>query len=259
MSTARGFALSTNKASFLASRLWVILPFAVWILIAGLIGILPFTDVEKWGGLLLTLILAAVGIVVSFPLGVLLALGRRSTLPVIKWVCTAYIEIVRGVPLITVLFMAQLLVPLIDPNLAEIEGVYRAMVGITLFSAAYLAENVRGGLQAIPRGQEEAAKAVGLNTFQMLWFITLPQALRLVIPAIVGQFISLLKDTSLVTIVGLIDLVGVGRNVVGQTEFNGFHTEMYVFLAFAYFMFCYTMGSISRRIEASGSGVARRI
>jgi general L-amino acid transport system permease protein len=133
------------------------------------------------------------------------------------------------------------------------------MVGITLFSAAYLAENVRGGLQAIPRGQEEAAKAVGLNTFQMLWFITLPQALRLVIPAIVGQFISLLKDTSLVTIVGLIDLVGVGRNVVGQTEFNGFHTEMYVFLAFAYFMFCYTMGSISRRIEASGSGVARRI
>jgi His/Glu/Gln/Arg/opine family amino acid ABC transporter permease subunit len=258
-SIARGFALSANKASFIAARLWIILPFVVWMLIAGIGGALPFTDVERWGGLLLTLILAAVGIVASFPLGVLLALGRRSSLPAIKWVCTAYIEVVRGVPLITVLFMAQLLVPLIDPSLAEIKGVYRAMVGITLFSAAYLAENIRGGLQAIPSGQEEAAKAVGLNTFQMLWFITLPQALRLVIPAIVGQFISLLKDTSLVTIVGLIDLTGTARNIVGQTEFNGFQTETFAFLAVLYFTFCYTMGAISRRIEASGSGAARRI
>jgi general L-amino acid transport system permease protein len=254
------FVVAKNKAAFIATRLWMILPIIFWILVAGIgVASMPFTDVSRWGGLLLTMILAAVGIVVSFPLGVLLALGRRSDLPVVRGVSTVYIEMVRGVPLITVLFMAQLLVPLINPDLAEVESIYRAMVGITLFSAAYLAENVRGGLQAVPPGQEEAAKALGLNPVLVLWFITLPQALRLVIPALVGQFISLFKDTSLVAIVGLIDFTGVARNVTGQTEFNGLQTETYVFLALIYFTFCYTMGVISRRIEASGSGAARRI
>jgi len=163
------------------------------------------------------------------------------------------------VPLITVLFMAQLLVPLISPSLAEFDNVFRVMVGITLFSAAYLAENVRGGLQAIPPGQEEAAKALGLRGGQVTLLITLPQALRFVIPALVGQFISLFKDTSLVAIVGLTDLSGIAQTSVAQTEFLGLRREVYLFIALVYFIFSYVMAAISRRLEASGSGAARRV
>jgi len=208
---------------------------------------------------MLTVMLTVVSIIASFPLGVLLALGRRSSLPVISTASTLYIEFVRGVPLITVLFMAQLLVPLVNPRLAEVDSVFRAMVGITLFSAAYLAENVRGGLQAIPPGQEEAAKALGLGSWQVTLFVTLPQALRLVIPALVGQFISLFKDTSLVAIVGLIDLTGIAQATVAQTEFLGLRREVYLFIALIYFGFSYVMAAVSRRLEASGSGAARRV
>jgi His/Glu/Gln/Arg/opine family amino acid ABC transporter permease subunit len=249
---------------FVSQRLstWMlaVLPFVMFILAYGIgTSFMPITDTRRWGGLLLTIMLTMVGIIASFPLGVLLALGRRSKLPVVSAACTGYIEFVRGVPLITVLFLAQLLVPLVNPSLAEVDNVFRAMVGITLFSAAYLAENVRGGLQSIPPGQEEAAKAVGLSTWQIILLITLPQALRAVIPALVGQFISLFKDTSLVAIVGLVDLTGISQATVAQTEFLGLRREVYIFITLIYFSFSYVMAAISRRIESSGSGAARRI
>ena len=203
----------------------------------------------NWGGLLLTLILASVGICFCFPLGVLLALGRRSTLPVVKWVSTAYIETVRGVPLVTILFMAQVVIPIFMPDNVRLDKVLRAMLGITLFSAAYMAENVRGGLQSIPRGQYEAAQALGLNYPLMMLFIVLPQALRSVIPAIVGQFIALFKDTSLVTIVGLLDLLGIAKSVIANPNWLGLQAEVYIFVAAIYFVFSYSMSYISQRIE----------
>ena len=211
-------------------------------------GGLPTIFTSNWGGLLLTLILAAVGIVVSFPLGVLLALGRRSNLPAIKWMSTAYIEVVRGVPLVTILFMAQIMVPIFLPDF-RIDKILRAMLGITLFSAAYMAENVRGGLQAIPRGQYEAADALGLNYPLMMLLIILPQALRSVIPAIVGQFISLFKDTSLVAVIGLLDLLGIARTVIANPDWLGLQAEVYLFAAVVYFLFSYSMSYISQKIE----------
>ncbi|RKU20003.1 amino acid ABC transporter permease [Candidatus Poribacteria bacterium] len=204
----------------------------------------------NWGGLLLTLILAAVGIVVCFPLGVLLALGRRSQLPAIKWVSTIYIETTRGVPLITILFMGSIIFPIFMPGDFQLDKVIRAMIALTLFSAAYMAENVRGGLQAIPQGQVEAAQAVGLTYPKTMLFIVLPQALRSVIPAIVGQCISLFKDTSLVTIVGLQDLLGIARSILGNPTWQGLYVELYLFIAAIYFIFCYAMSYVSQKIEA---------
>ena len=205
---------------------------------------------SNWGGLLLTLILAVVGIVVSFPLGVFLALCRQSNLPAIRWVSTAYIEMVRGVPLITILFMGNILIPIFMPGL-DINQVLRMMLGITFFSAAYMAENVRGGLQGIPRGQHEAAQAVGLNYVQTTLFIVLPQALRSVIPAIVGQFIALFKDTSLVSIIGLIDLLGIAKSVIANTDWIGLQAEVYLFAAIIYFVFSYSMSYVSQKIETA--------
>jgi His/Glu/Gln/Arg/opine family amino acid ABC transporter permease subunit len=245
----------------LRAVMWMLvaLPLMAFVLIAGF-GILPRTSPPLWGGLLLTMMLTVAGIVLAFPLGVALALGRRSSLPVIKTVCILYIELVRGVPLITVLVMGMLLVPLVAPWLGGPDTApYRAMVAVILFSAAYLAENVRGGLQSLPPGQEEAAKAVGLSGWQTTLYITLPQALRAVIPALVGQFIALFKDTSLVAIVGLIDLTGIAQTVVAQTEFIGLRREVFVFISVIYFVFSYAMSVVSRRIEESGSGSARRI
>jgi general L-amino acid transport system permease protein len=209
---------------------------------------------SNWGGLLLTLILAVVGIVVSFPLGVFLALCRQSNLPAIRWVSTAYIETVRGVPLITILFMGNILIPIFMPDL-DINQVLRMLFGITFFSAAYMAENVRGGLQGIPRGQHEAAQAVGLNYVQTTLFIVLPQALRSVIPAIVGQFIALFKDTSLVSIIGLIDLLGIAKSVIANPDWLGLQAEVYLFAAVIYFVFSYSMSYGSQEIEtALGAG-----
>lgn len=221
-------------------------------------NLLPVVDTRRWGGLLLTMALTVTAILASFPLGIMLALGRRSSLPLVKGVCTVYIELVRGVPLITVLFMAQLLVPLLNPSLATVENVIRAMIGLTLFSAAYLAENVRGGLQSLPPGQEEAARALGLSSLQITLLVTLPQALRAVIPALVGQCIALFKDTSLVALVGLLDLTGIAKSVTAQPEFVGLQSEAYIFISVVYFIFSYVMAYISRRIEASGSGAVRR-
>jgi general L-amino acid transport system permease protein len=229
--------------------LWVLSPFAIAVLLYGGVVGLPIVATDLWGGLLLTLVFAVSGIVLSFPLGVLLALGRQSSYPVIKGFSILYIEIVRGVPLITVLFSAGILLPIFLPEGMTVERVVREIVGFTAFTAAYLAEVVRGGLQSIGRGQNEAAKALGLNTAQILWFIILPQALRNVIPAIVGQFISLFKDTSLVAIIGLLELAGIANSVISQQEFLGRQNEVLVFIAAVYFVFCYAMTFASRQLE----------
>lgn len=220
-------------------------------------GFMPIVGTNLWGGLLLTFLLTAVGILFSFPLGVLLALGRRSELPIIRWSSVAYIELVRGVPLITILFMAQLILPLFLPANMTIDRILRAMVGITLFSAAYLAENVRGGLQAIPKGQFEAAQALGLNGAQAMIFIILPQALRLIIPILVGQFIAVFKDTALVAIVGLLDLVGIAKTVLAQPDFLGLQREVYAFISLIYWVLSYGMSYLSQRLEEK-LGVGKR-
>jgi general L-amino acid transport system permease protein len=229
---------------------WLVSLPLVFFLIAGLGGT-PLVSVGSnvWGGLLLTVLLAAVGIVLSFPFGILLALGRRSRLPVVRILSTAYIELIRGVPLVTILFMADLLLPLFLPGEWRLDRVARAMGGITLFSAAYVAENVRGGLQAIPSGQIEAAQALGLSGVQTNVSIVLPQALRAVIPANVGLFISLLKDTTLVTIIGLLEILGIGRAVLAQSESLGARMEVYTFVAAVFFVLCYAMSQASYRIE----------
>lgn len=235
--------------------LWILSPFVIALLLYGFVGseVLPQVRTGLWSGLLLTIILSVVGIGASFPLGVLLALGRRSNLPIIKLLCIIYIEVIRGVPLITMLFMAQVLVPLFLGR-REVDTVIRAMAGITMFSAAYLAENVRGGLQAIPRGQVEAAEALGLSAPLITVLIILPQAIRIVIPAIVGQFISLFKDTTLVSIITLLDLLGIAESALAQNiEFQAHKAELYLFLASIYFVFSYLMSSAARRIEAATS------
>lgn len=235
---------------------WLLSIPVIFILLNG-IGDTPVPSVgtNLWGGLLLTVLLAAIGIILSFPLGVLLALGRRSTLPAVQVLSTGYIELIRGVPLITILFMADIMLPLLLPGEWRIDRVVRAMGGITLFSAAYVAENVRGGLQAIPSGQHEAAQALGLSGVQTNVFIVLPQALRSVIPANVGLFISLLKDTTLVTIVGLLEILGIGRAILAQPESLGAHLEVYVFVAAVFFVLCYAMSQASYRLEqAMGVG-----
>lgn len=220
--------------------------------------LLPSVDTNLWGGVLLTLLLALVGIVVAFPIGVLLAIGRRSKLPVVKLLSILYIELIRGVPLITILFMASVMTPLFLPGNVQVEHILRAMLGLVMFSAAYLAENVRGGLQAIPRGQEEAAIALGLSPMQTMGLIILPQALRTVIPAIVGQFISLFKDTSLVALTfPLLELTGIGRAVIGNPEFLGTQREVFLFIGAVYWIFCYTMSYTSRRLERA-LGVGQR-
>jgi len=217
------------------------------------------SDPRNWGGLLLTMMLTLYGIIAAFPIGVGLALGRRSDMPAIRYICTGYIELVRGSPFVTVLFFMQLLIPLINQSFAEVPNSYRALIATIAFSAAYLAENVRGGLQSLPNGQTEAAKALGLNAWQMTILITLPQALRAVIPVLVGQFIGLFKDTSLVAIVGLIDLTGFVNTMVVQAEFVGTRLEGLLFISLLYFVFSYVMSYVSRLLEASGSGSTRRM
>jgi general L-amino acid transport system permease protein len=223
-----------------------------FVLLSGL-GVRPVPTVSShlWGGLLLTVLLAAAGILISFPLGVLLALGRRSAMPAVRLVSTAYIELIRAVPLVTILFMADIMLPFFLPGEVRIERVTRAMGGIALFSAAYVAENVRGGLQAIPSGQLEASHALGLNTLQTNIHIVLPQALRAVIPANVGLFISLLKDTTLVSIIGLAELLGIGQAILAQPESLGAHLEVFAFTAVIFFVLCYAMSQASYRLERS--------
>lgn len=228
--------------------IWLLAYFVViWLLEGGLF--LRPVNLDNFSGLILTILVAVVSIVLSFPIGVLLALGRQSKLPVIRWLSIAYIEIFRGLPLIGILFMAQVMLPLLLPVGVRPERVVRAIAGFTIFSAAYLAENVRAGLQSIPRGQTEAAKALGLSPPLVLALIILPQALKAVIPSMVGQFISLFKDTSLLAIVGLVDLLGISQSILANPKYLGRYAEIYLFIALIYWICCYSMSLASRKLE----------
>jgi general L-amino acid transport system permease protein len=226
---------------------FLLLIICVW-LIGGGLG-LKVVQTNLWGGLMLTLLMSIVSILLSFPIGLILALARQSSLPIIRILSTIYIEIIRGLPLITILFMGQVLLPLFLPDQVRPDRVLRAIIGLTMFSAAYLAENIRGGLQAIPRGQTEAAKALGLNTPLTIGLIILPQALKISIPAIVGQFISLFQDTTLLAIVGLVELLGISRSILANPKFLGRYLEVYLFIGILYWIFCYGMSVASQKLE----------
>ncbi len=210
---------------------------------------LPGVETSRWGGLFLTLVIAGVGIVMSLPIGVVLALGRRSNMPVVRAVCVAFIELWRGVPLITVLFMASVMFPLFMPAGMNFDKLLRALIGVMLFAAAYMAEVVRGGLQALPKGQYEAAQALGLNYWKMMGLVILPQALKMVIPGIVNTFIALFKDTTLVLIIGLFDLLGMVQAAAANPDWLGFAVEGYVFAAFGFWIFCFSMSRYSLHLE----------
>ena len=224
--------------------------FAYIMLIGGVFG-LEYVTTDKWGGLMLTLVISVVGIVGSFPIGILLALGRRSNLPIIKTVCILTIELWRAVPLITVLFMASAMLPLFVPSGVTVDKLLRAMIGVTIFYGAYMAETIRGGLQAMPRGQFEAASALGLNYWKSMIFIILPQALKYVIPGIVGTFISLVKDTSLVSVIGLFDLLNAINAAGSDTEWAA-PTKAFTGYAFAigiFFVLCFSLSRYAKYME----------
>ncbi|MBV6632478.1 MAG: amino acid ABC transporter permease [Alphaproteobacteria bacterium] len=228
--------------------MWGVALVVMWWLMAGGFGLEP-VPTNKWGGLSLTLMLAGVACVFSFPIAILLALGRRSNLPAIKTFCVTLIEVVRGVPLITILFMASFMIPLFLPEGVTLDAVLRAMVGMTLFTGVYLAEVIRGGLQAIPKGQYEAADALGLSYWQKIRFIILPQALKISIPPIVNSFIAVFKDTSLVLIIGLFDMMTATKNAIQDAEWRTFYLEGYLFAALIYFGFCFFMSKYSQWLE----------
>lgn len=248
-----GIALLTYKKTpakpYIGLFMLIIYPIMAYVLLHGGFFGLPVVETSKWGGLTLTLVLSLVGIVASLPLGILLALGRRSELPIIRSLCIAFIELWRGVPLITVLFMASVMLPLFLPEGTNFDKLLRALIGITLFEAAYLAEVVRSGLQAIPKGQYEAAKALGLNYWQSTGLIILPQALKMVIPGIVNTFISLFKDTSLVMIIGLFDLLNIVQIAAADPIWLGSQVEGFVFAAIVYWIFCFGMSRYSQYLE----------
>lgn len=244
-------AISTWRA------LWGRPIFIIWFLSFVTMGVLmrggvlglASVSTESWGGLPLTLMLSSIGIIAAFPLGLVLALGRRSNMPIIKSLSVAFIELVRGVPLISVLFMASVMFPLFLPEGITIDKLLRAQVGIILFTAAYIAEAVRGGLQAVPKGQYEAADAMGLTYWQSMRLIILPQALRIVIPPLVGIFIGLFKDTSLVLIIGLYDLLNAIRTSINDPNWRAFNIEAYVFAGAIFFVFCFFMSRYSQYLE----------
>ena len=231
--------------------LWVVGLVVIAALMWGGVFGLAYVENERWGGLILTLLLASFGLAFAFPLSILLALGRRSSLPVIRALCVAYIELIRGVPLISVLFMASVMLPLFLPAGVSVDKLLRAQVALILFAAAYLAEVVRGGLQAIPKHQYEAADALGLNYSQKTLLIILPQALRIAVPPLVNTCIGFFKDTSLVLIIGLFDLLSTIKVSLNDPAWTGFGVEAYLFAAAVYFIFCYSMSLYSRRLEVS--------
>jgi general L-amino acid transport system permease protein len=234
--------------------LWLLAPFITIILFSGIENSETLRKIAttSWGGLMVTFLLAVGGILISFPIGVLLALGRRSTLPVVSAFSTIFIETIRGVPLITILFMFSVILGLFLPSEARLDRLLRALMAVIVFSSAYTAENVRGGLQSISKGQYEAAHALGMNNFLTMVFIVLPQAIKVVIPSIVGQFIALFKDTTLVVIVGINDLLGIGRSIINsQSDFIGLQLEVYIFIALIYWVFSYLLSIASRKVEAS--------
>jgi general L-amino acid transport system permease protein len=238
---------------------WAVGAPAIWILMSG--GVFGLTSVPntQWGGLPLTLGLSFIGLAVAFPVGILLALGRRSNLPAIRTFCVIYIELIRGVPLITILFMASVMIPLFFPTDMTIDKLLRAQIGMIMFAAAYLAEVVRGGLQAIPKGQYEAADSLGLTYWQKMRQIILPQALTISIPPLVNTFIGFFKDTSLVVIIGLFDLLGATKTALTEPGWRSMYKEAYIFIALIYWAFCYSMSKYSQALERKlETGRARR-
>ncbi len=226
-----------------------VFPFVGYALIHGEWLGLPVAETSSWGGFMLTFVLAAIGIAGALPLGILLALGRTSDLPLVRAVCIVFIESIRGVPLITLLFMASNMLPLFFPAEVDFDKVARALIAITLFQSAYTAEAIRGGLQAIPKGQYEAADAMGLGYWRKTALVILPQALKISIPGTVNTFIALFKDTTLVGIIGLFDLLGIAQAASRSSEWKGYDFEGYIFAALLYFMFCYGMSRYSQSLE----------
>ncbi len=214
----------------------------------GIFGLAP-VETTRWSGLPLTLLLSVFGLTAAYPLGVILALGRQSELPAIRTICVVYIEAIRGVPLVSLLFMSSVMFPLFLPEGVTINNILRAQVAIILFTAAYIAEVVRGGLQAIGKGQYEAAQTLGLNYYQQMRLIILPQALKIVIPPTVGILVSAFKDTSLVVIIGLFDLLKTTQATLSDPQWLGFSVEAYLFIALIYFAGCFSMSHYSRRLE----------
>jgi general L-amino acid transport system permease protein len=235
-------------------RPWLAL---VWVAGFAVIGVLmwggvfglSYVENERWGGLILTLLLSTVGLALAFPLSILLALGRRSTMPVIRALSVAYIELVRGVPLISLLFMASVMLPLFLPGGITIDKLARAQIALVLFASAYLAEVVRGGLQAIAKEQYEMADALGLSYWQKTLHVVLPQALRIAVPPLVNTFVGFFKDTSLVLIIGLFDLLSTIKVALTEPVWSGFGVEAYLFAALVYFIFCFAMSRYSRQFE----------
>lgn len=241
---------SVPQKKWIAAFTLLIYPIiAFYLFHGGLLG-LKVVETDQWGGLMLTLILAIVGIVLSLPLGILLALGRRSEhMPIVKAFCVVFIEFWRGVPLITVLFMASVMLPLFLPEHVDINKLMRALIGIVLFESAYMAEVIRGGLQTIPKGQYEAAQALGLGYWQSMIGVILPQALKLVIPGIVNTLIALFKDTTLVLIIGLMELLAMIEAALADPNWLGFWLEGLVFAGFMYWLFCFSMSRYSQHLE----------
>jgi general L-amino acid transport system permease protein len=228
---------------------WIIGLFTMGLLMKGGIFGLPSVESTQWGGLPLTLLLAVFGLTAAYPLGVILALGRRSKMRGIKALCILYIELIRGVPLISLLFMSSIIFPLFLPEGVTFNKILRAQVAIILFTAAYIAEVIRGGLQGMSRGQYEAAESMGLNYYLTMRLIILPQALKIVIPPTVSILISAFKDTSLVVIIALFDLLKTTQSVISNPEWMGFSREAYVFIAILYFLGCFSMSNYSRKLE----------
>jgi general L-amino acid transport system permease protein len=227
-----------------------VFPVIAYFLLAGGLG-LPEVETPLWGGLMITLVISFVGIAVSLPLGIVLALGRRSKMPIIKMFSVGFIELIRGVPLVTVLFMASVMLPLFLPPGVTFDKLLRALIGVALFASAYMAEIVRGGLQAIPKGQYEGADSLGLGYWQKMGLIVLPQALKMVIPNIVSSFISLLKDTSLVYIIGMFDLLGIVRQNFSDANWASAQTPKtgLIFAAFVFWIICFSMSRYSQSVE----------
>ena len=239
----------TPHKKWLLIFLLTIYPIIFIILVYGGYFGIPISNTTQWGGFLLTFALAFVGIVLALPIGIILALGRRSEMPIIRALSVTYIEFWRGTPLITILFMASVMLPLFFPSGVEFDKVVRAMIGITLFQSAYTAEAVRGGLQAIDKGQSEASMALGMGYWQKNVFIILPQALKISIPSIVNTFIALFKDTSLVSIIGLLDLLNMSQTASRSLDWNGYDIEGYLFAGFIFWACCYGMSSYSQKLE----------
>jgi general L-amino acid transport system permease protein len=229
--------------------IWVGGLITVAVLMWGGVFGMRYVEDTQWGGLPLTLILSTFGIALAFPFGVLLALGRRSKMPAIKTLCVLYIELIRGVPLISMLFMSSVMLPLFLPEGFSIDKLLRAQIAIIMFAAAYLAEVVRGGLQAIPKGQYEGADSLGLSYAQKMGFVILPQALKIVIPPLCSLFIAVFKDTSLVVIIGIYDLMQSTKVALTDSAWRGFSIEAYVFVSAIYFIFCYGMSKYSQNLE----------